>query len=374
MKALYIVFHGLNKSSGISKKIIAQVKALNNIGISTSLCYFGMDRYNKCNSRWIDDLLLEKYETSFGIKKNWKWRYRFKSLYEHIKNSEIDLIYIRYTHFANPFFIQFLKKVKKLNVTIALEIPTFPYDNEYINVGFLQRIIIHIEKTYRKFFKKNIDTIITFSNAKNIFGVSTIKINNGIDLAEIKIKQNRSQDLGINLIAVASMLFWHGYDRLIEGLKNYNKKNNQTIHLHLVGNSNNEESKNYKYLVEKYKLDNYVTFHGYKDGTELDELYNISDIAIGCLGVHRKGIKHIKSLKNSEYCARGIPFVYSENDDSFDDKPFVFKIPANDEPIELEEIINFFKSNNFIPEEIREYALKKLSWDIQMNKVIQLIS
>ncbi len=35
-------------------------------------------------------------------------------------------------------------------------------------------------------------------------------------------------------------------------------------------------------------------------------------MGIASLGRHRNGITRIKTLKNREYAARGIPFVYSE--------------------------------------------------------------
>ncbi|MEG2480028.1 MAG: hypothetical protein RSA50_07120, partial [Mucinivorans sp.] len=43
-----------------------------------------------------------------------------------------------------------------------------------------------------------------------------------------------------------------------------------------------------------------------------DDLFEQADIAIGSLARHRSGITTIKTLKNREYAARGIPFIYSE--------------------------------------------------------------
>ena len=47
-------------------------------------------------------------------------------------------------------------------------------------------------------------------------------------------------------------------------------------------------------------------------GEELNELFNRADFAIGSLGRHRSGIYNIKTLKNREYAARGLAFMYSE--------------------------------------------------------------
>jgi len=378
MKALYIIFHSLNKNVGITKKIHSQVKALNNVGVKTSLVYFKLDNDNKCESRWIDSCLFEKYKTTFAIKKNWKWRFSFNNILNYIIQHNIDFIYIRYTHFANPFFISFLKKLKQNDVKILLEIPTFPYDKEYkyINKSGLLKVILLIEKFYRRKFKKNITSIITFSNKENIFQVPTIRINNGIELENVTIKKSTENNhKSLRLIAVASMIFWHGYDRLIEGLRNYYSNENQIpVYINFVGDSENQDSEKYEELVKKYKLEDYVKFNGYMDGKELDRLFDNSDIAVGCLGVHRKGIQYLKSLKNSEYCARGIPFIYSENDDLFDSMPFVFKAPPDDSPINIEDIIQFEQYCDSNPKTIRNYAANHLTWDIQMKKIIQAIS
>lgn len=174
---------------------------------------------------------------------------------------------------------------------------------------------------------------------------------------------------------MASMMFWHGYDRLIEGLKNYYSKKQKTkVILHFVGNSSNNESVRYINMVKDCNLAEYVLFHAFKNGDELDEIFNLSDLAIGCLGVHRKGIQYVRSLKNSEYCARGIPFIYSEIDESFEDKNFKLKIKADDSPVDINQLISFVLSNKFEPEKIREFAEKNLSWDRQMEIVLNEIN
>ena len=99
--------------------------------------------------------------------------------------------------------------------------------------------------------------------------------------------------------------------------------------------------------------------------------FNKADIAVGSLGGHRIAIKYIKSLKSREYCARGIPFFYSAIDPDFEGKDFIHKVPPNDHPIDIEEIINFVASNKFEPIKIRKYAVENLTWDKQFEKVLQ---
>ena len=110
--------------------------------------------------------------------------------------------------------------------------------------------------------------------------------------------------------------------------------------------------------------------HGKMHGEDLDHLFNSCDFGIGSLGRHRVGIDKIKTLKNREYAARGIPFVYSETDTDFDQKPYVLKVPADETPIDINHIIQFYKGLSTTPIEIRE-SIRNLSWKNQMEIVLK---
>lgn len=107
-------------------------------------------------------------------------------------------------------------------------------------------------------------------------------------------------------------------------------------------------------------------------GPDLDLLFDRSDIGIGSLGRHRSNITYIKTLKNREYAARGIPFVYSEIDDDFEKMPYIMKVPANESPVDINKIIHFFIHLEDEPEQIYE-SVQHLSWKNQMQKVLDSI-
>lgn len=123
-------------------------------------------------------------------------------------------------------------------------------------------------------------------------------------------------------------------------------------------------------LTRDLNLDKYVHFHGNSFGEELDDFFERSDFGIASLGRHRSGITKIKTLKTREYAARGIPFIYSEEDDDFDKMPFVIKAPADETPIDINSIVEFNKSLKLEPSDIRKSIENTLSWKIQMQKVI----
>ena len=117
-------------------------------------------------------------------------------------------------------------------------------------------------------------------------------------------------------------------------------------------------------------MEGYVILYGKKHGEDLDHLFNCCDFGIGSLGRHRVGIDKIKTLKNREYAARGIPFVYSETDTDFDQKAYVLKVPADETPIDINHIIQFYKGLSMTPIEIRE-SIRDLSWKNQMGFVLK---
>ena len=125
-------------------------------------------------------------------------------------------------------------------------------------------------------------------------------------------------------------------------------------------------------LISRYHIEDRIIFHGQLFGKELDDMFDKCDFAIGSLARHRSGVYNIKTLKNREYAARGIAFVYSENDSDFDNKPYILKISPDETPINIPLIIDFVENQCISPTEIRN-SIKDLSWSNQMNTVIHTI-
>nr|WP_321378899.1 glycosyltransferase family 1 protein [uncultured Bacteroides sp.] len=371
-KALFLVFHGFAEFNGISKKINYQVNALNRCGINAKICYFTIDN-NGYQKRMINEDILENFGTGLWAKIN--KRIQYKALINYIFQNKIDLLYIRYNHNANPYLINALKKIKKSGVKIVMEIPTYPYDYEYKGLPLYFQLKLIIDKCFRLRLAKQIHKIITFSKHKEIFGVSTINISNGIDLEQVKLKsQLNDTSMRLNLICVAEIHTWHGFDRLIKGLAEYYKKDRKIkVLFNIVGEGDPVEIAKLKAITIKEKMEEYVIFHGSKSGKELDDLFEKADMGIASLARHRSNITYIKTLKNREYAARGIPFIYSEIDEDFEDMPYIIKAPANEEPIDIKTVVDFYKKQKFYPEQIRKSIEETLSWTSQMKKVLDEI-
>lgn len=366
MKTLYQIFNGFQEYNGISKKVKYQISALCQCGMDVRTCHYEIG--DNGERLWmIDQKVLSNLGKGFLAKI--KKRIEFTPILRYVQKEQIKFVYIRSYHNANPFTIHFVKRLKKLGVKVALEIPTYPYDQEFID----QKLNLCIDRMFRHTFCKYVDAIVTFSNEKEIFGQRTICISNGIDFKAIPLRKRISSITHeLHLIGVAEIHFWHGFDRIIKGLKEYYSLNPEyKVYFHIVGNlSGDREQQEIEFPIREFNLQSYVFLYGAKHGEELDALFEQADFAIGSLGRHRSGICNIKTLKNREYAARGFGFVYSETDDDFDHMPYVLKVPANENPINIVELIDFCKNQSMLPQEIRQSILH-LSWKEQMKKICE---
>lgn len=368
MKILFLIFHGFDPNNGISKKISYQLEAFKANGHEAHLCY--MDE-SSSKRRIVDETIIADYGN--GKKGKILKRTEFGSFVDYAIKKQIDFVYIRSNHNANPFTIRMVKRMKEAGIRAAMEIPTYPYDQEYFNKSMRRQLIQ--DKLFRYQFANQLDAIVTFTEEDFIFGQKTIKISNGIDFDSVKLKKESSHSSNnLHLIGVAEIHRWHGFDRVIQGMANYYSTSKDIkVYFHVVGYffSPVEEEEITK-MIEENHLEPYVILYGKKHGEDLDEIFDKCDFGIGSLGRHRVGIDDIKTLKNREYAARGIPFIYSETDTDFDKQPYVLKMPANESPINIEDIIRFHMQLTISPQEIR-HSIEHLSWKNQMKRVIDAI-
>lgn len=377
MRILFIVYHGFSEYSGITKKIRYQVKGLRENGHDVRLCYYDFaENGHRC--RYIDDKIIKDYG-----KGNWaafRQRLDYDCIFDYCVRESIEFVYARCFQNANPWLIHYFKKLKKAGIHAVTEIPTYPYDSEFKYVNNTQRIGFRIDQLFRHRLYQQQDALVTFSDATEIFGQHTIRISNGVDFDSIPLHQPSAishQSSALHLIGVAEVHIWHGYDRLIAGLGEYYKNGGKReVVFHIVGGVHpnerykaNEYHPGFQTIIDKYGIADKVVFHGTMFGKELDDVFNQCQFAIGSLARHRSGITIIKTLKNREYATRGIPFIYSEQDSDFDHQPYIIKAPANESPIDIQQIINFIDDFNLKPEDIRK-TVGNLAWKIQMQRVV----
>ena len=372
MRILFLTYHGFEEASGISKKMLAQIKGLRQNGHEVHVCYYDLAA-DGSRCRYVDGQVIRNYG-----KGRWATllqRMDYRCVNDYCREHQIELVYVRCFMNASPFVVSLFKRLQADGIKAVMEVPTYPYDGEFASLPLKYRMEHIIDKLYRNQLASYMNAIVTFSDEQQIFGQRTIRISNGVDfdtlpLHQPPLLQERAGGEALHLIGVAEVHPWHGFDRVLTGLGEYYQKGGtEQVVFHIVGGVSERMMQEFRAIMEQYHIADKVIFHGKLFGDALDEVFSRCQFAIGSLARHRSGISSIKTLKNREYAARGIPFIYSEEDSDFDQQPYVLKAPADESPIDIAGIIRFLDSHQEQPADIRR-SVECLSWKTQMQRVL----
>ncbi|WP_068546650.1 hypothetical protein [Thalassotalea crassostreae] len=378
-KSVYISFLDEKRLSGYRKKIHGQCEALNT---GDNLCYLITVSGNdvvQYNFKTGEKTTLFSYQNRIFDKKNIIDEFRLFSkftriCFDRIKKIAPDLIYIRRIIPITFALLNLLSNLRKsfTNTKIIYEYPTYPWEKELLSEK--KYLFYIIDRLLFKHLENRVDKIVVVGSSLTL-GSKYLNINNAISLEQFNFQESpKKVNSQLNLISVANFNIFHGIDRLLEGLSLYVSNNpNITVNIHLVGPI--ADSLGIQGIIEKHRLEKYVNIHGYLEGEKLEEVFATSDLAVGCLGVHRKGVLSLNSLKNREYCARGLPFIFSEKDDAIEkhEPTFIFKVPFDDSPIDIKSVVDFYEKLNLNQEQIRNFASEHLSWGNEMRKVLETV-
>lgn len=338
---------------GVFKKMYSQLKSFKKQGVECYFLYRDLHYFNVEN--------INTKEVTKFIPEN--TRSLYKTAFEIIMKINPEFVYIRYMMADHRLlgFLQMLKTLEKIN--IIMEFPTLPYDAEIRG-----EIVSGVDQHYRKELKNFVDLAVNYNGFKEVFGIPAISIFNATDVEIIPISKSEQSNNEIHLIAVASLAQWHGYDRLIEGLGQYGLSGEYKIYLDIVGEEQTPGIGELLYnLVKKYCLQDRIKFYGFKSGKALDDLFDQAHIGVGPLGLHRFNIKGGSSIKEQEYCARGLPFINSYENMAFNqDYKYKLTFESDETPIEIEKIISFYQKllkDSDLKTKIRQYAENYLTWE-----------
>lgn len=372
MRILFLTYHGFEEASGISKKMLAQIKGLRQNGHEVHLCYYDIAA-DGSRCRYVDGKVIHNYGQ--GRLATLLQRMDYRCINDYCREQAIQLVYVRCFMNASPFNIHLFKNLQADGIKSVMEVPTYPYDGEFATLPLKYRIEHIFDKMFRCKLASYMDAIVTFTDEQEIFGQRTICISNGVDFDSIPLHKPIAVTNEIHLIGVAEVHPWHGFDRLIKGLGEYYRQqpvansNKPDVFFHVVGGVSESMMRDFQAIIHQFGIEKYVVFHGKLFGDELTAVFNQCQFAIGSLARHRSGITRIKTLKNREYAARGIPFIYSEEDSDFDQQPYVMKAPADESPVEICQILDFLNRSSMSPDDIRR-TVSLLAWKYQMKRVI----
>lgn len=369
---LYIVRYPLYERFNLQQKFDGQLNAFKELGYHT--LYIGFDKKFFYLIDGDEKTIIGK--THFFIP-NYFHTVFYTDLYKMaikvVKEYGVDVAYYR----SAPAFKKtytLAKFLKKNGCKFIFEIPTYTPNIKETDLSFVRSVF----RKYSNIWNKKIETLPDLyvfmgdGNFTTFKGCKAIRIENGISPEIMPIRNPKNEEDKINILALSSMNYWHGYDRLINSLAEY--KGNESIVVHIVGANDGGMQQQWEDVAKKLNLQDKVIFHGPKYRDELNEMFDLCDIGVNSMAMFRKGFEDTSELKTREYIARGLPFVSSVYDVILDglDKDLYMQI-TNDETIpSMEEIVSFalnVKKDSTAKERLRNYALKTTTWTVMYKKV-----
>jgi|AKZA01.1.fsa_nt_gi Glycosyl transferases group 1. len=346
-------------------KVEAQLQAFSQLQMETYLItviseenndYVGLFKYE-------NDVITERERVPLG-------KYSFITYYYSIRKFIIkscneykwNYCYVRRLAIQSLFMVKPLSCIKK-SAKIFYEWPTVPldtYDSLFLNI--MQQFEVLFYKIFIK--QKVAREIVILQNDKKLSKLE-YSISNGINTSIYnKPREKPIFTNTINFLGIAHLQSWHGYDRMIRAIAEYQGKYNIRF---IIISRINKEVENLKLLSKKLGVENCVIFYEQMDFQKIQELAVQQHIGVGSLGYHRRGAKYDTSIKNKEYCALGLPFISSCDDRSFSNFKYNYKVSANDQIFALEKIIEWYIELYPLDyqSEMFNYSIKNLSFKHQ---------
>jgi len=360
------------KPSGVEKKILAQIKAFNDAGLNCRLFPFtGGTGKPKRRSRL--DFLRRRLPFS---DQEPPWLY-------HEAFDRADYLYFRKPSYMTYGMRKVLGRLKaaRPRVKVVMEIPTYPYDSEYLagkDLPYLWK-----DRHNRRKLAGLVDLIAYISDKDypSIFGIPAVRIINGIDLSGIQPREPLIDDT-IDICAVANFSKWHGFERLILGLREYCLQGGtRKFKLHFAGRG--LELDRYRQLASDPLIRDKVIFYDTLSGDALDELYNAADFGACSMGLYKTGVQVSSELKSREYLAKGLPVISGCEIDILSEKTqdFYQQHPGHPAPIDFRLIVPFYdriysRADGFDAQmqAITGFAKANIDISVTMQPVINYLS
>lgn len=376
-KILYVMKYPLHIQYSIMQKLNGEIEGMQRLGkdisfISFDSEYLYLNEYSAEGER--KRSIIRK--TLWGKSKRYFHFIAFYDIYSAarrlIRENRYDMVYFRYSPLNWIGYTMVRSASKKSRLVV--EIPTFPLKKVKMK-NIFRRLYSYSSRLWWEKSAKHITLFAVIGDkASDFMGVPVINIHNGVNVDEIPVRHpSASPDGKIHLLAVASMSALHGYDRIIRGLASWQDPMARRYVLDMVGDEGDGSLQEWKVLVQKLGMEDRVIFHGKMTGDALTNLYNQATIGISSLGIYRIGLKAASVLKLREYMARGLPFLYAHEDPDIEETmPWCLKMPNDDSDIPMEKLQEFIQSlsrEKDLPDRMRAYAKKNMTWEKQFEKI-----
>jgi glycosyltransferase involved in cell wall biosynthesis len=370
MSVVYF-FRAAGKYSGVNKKVTSQIQSLRAAGVNC-IAYIIYSGDSPDSSETFTQAIEVPH---FNNRIKFINKIRRELFIIGLMESQISLLKdhdILYMRIPYPSFLLSRLLSRSRRCKIVFEYQTIE-PLEYRSMG--KYWYLFIDYLFGDDIRKYSDAIVGVTDEITRYELSRsgdinkphITIGNGYYVESVSIRDPPEfSDHNLDLLCVSNVRLWQGLDRLIRGLAAYQGTTKVTFHIAGEGT----ELAHLKQIAADLDVLDNVIFHGIVTGGALEDLYNQCHVAIGTLGIHRKGLTQGSTLKSREYFARGIPFIIASSDpDIPSDYPYVCTIPPDESPVSIERIVEFAQRicrDSEHPQIMRSYASEHLDWSKKM--------
>ncbi len=396
MKILYVFTTAGMQAGSVQNKVIEQIKALRYAGADCKGLFFTTDEVSSSDTDLYEFIKVPRVPKTLFRSTKQKTAYH-KTLYEYFKlhQPECDFVYCRYPG-ASKYLALWTRLVHRKVFFEHLTAEGYEiriYAKENPLKWNLSSLLSHIEFRFFPLFLEwyygkiirrkaefgisNSGNIADYENA--IAGNDYVQLVSGdaVNASAFPIRMPVPMPGTLRMIflkGAVTQADFNGLDRLFKGMSIY--KGSVKLQLSLYGRNLESEARQ----IQQYGIQNMVELNGFIDKTEIDDIMNSVDLGVGALGVHRKGLSSTTTIKAREYFARGLPFFYGHNDPDFSASPiarnFCLEFEANDDPIDMEQLIQWYSSietQQSIPESMHQFALDNLDYTIKMKRLFEFL-
>ena len=374
-KLLYIVRYPSYEDFNLRGKFDGQLKAFENLGLDVYYLTFDKQYFHLVHQgeRTKISRATSKFPMYFHTKV-------YFDLHRAVSKAA-DLIHFDYIYWRGaPVWHSSYATAKKLHgqgAKILYEIPTYVKNGEE-PMSFLRKIFAVYSGWWKKKFLQQMDLVVMIFTADatltHFHGKPVAVIDNGVDVDAIPLRQPANKTDDIHILALASMSYWHGYDRLIRSLSQYS--GNHKVILHMVGGNDGGMLPQWQRLAEDLHVEDRVIFHGKMYGQALSEMFDLCDVGTNALAQYLKNLNATSELKVREYTARGLPFLCSIDDPALHhaEEPFWLNVANDDSVPDMQQIVDFaikMREDEKLPEKMRAYAQQHMTWESQYAPIFE---
>ena len=381
----YVFMSASNAGSSVQDKVLNQIKALNAIGRDCKGLFFSTDELHNLPA-YILPIKVNKTNAKWFVKTKQRHAY-FKALWMSLDLlNKYDIVYVRYPG-ANRLLLKTLKALHSKLIFIehiTAELPELEMAQRF-KVNSLSSLFRKLEFYYfprlqEKQFGKKIRQAVQFgicnSNdiinyQKTIFSdYQLYTVGDGIDAESMPIRVAPKLEKVFKMVFLKganSNAEYNGLDRLMKGMKEY--VGDYDLELHIYGRHLGYE----RQLAEQIGIQSQVFCWPYQTKASLDQLMNEFHVGVGQLALDLKKLNNNSTIKNRDYCARGIPFFYGHKDEDFNNVNFAYEIFT----ISISDIIQWYSSiilSNELEKNMHNFSLIKLDYKVKMNKVKNILN